>query len=70
MQANRDAISADLRQLARAPQRFSIYSGYVVHNMEFLAWAAMLAGNKGAALAAAGQIETFLDEARLGLREE
>ena len=31
--------------------------------MEFLAWAAMLAGNKGAALAAAGQIETFLDEA-------
>mmetsp|Transcript_3953 Transcript_3953/g.11466 ORF Transcript_3953/g.11466 Transcript_3953/m.11466 type:complete len:436 (-) Transcript_3953:236-1543(-) len=65
MQANREAISADLRQLARAPQRFSIYSGYVVHNMEFLAWAAMLAGNKGAALAAAGQIETFLDEARL-----
>ena len=41
-----------------------------VHNMEFLAWAAMLAGNKGAALAAAGQIETFLDEARLGLRNE
>ena len=41
--ANVAAVAADLRQLARAPERFSIYTGYVVHNMEFCAWAAMCA---------------------------
>ena len=41
---NRKAVAADLRQHARAPQRFSIYTGYVVHNLEFCAWAAMYAG--------------------------
>ena len=43
MAANLRAVEADKRQLARAPTRFSIYTGYVVHNLEFCAWAAMYA---------------------------
>lgn len=62
---NQKAVAADLRQLARAPGRFSIYTGYLVHNLEFTVWAAMYAGCQGAALDACDQIDTFLDEARL-----
>ena len=63
--ANQAAIAADLRQLARAPERFSIYAGYVSHNMEFCAWAAMYAGHEQAALHACEQLDAFLDETRL-----
>lgn len=65
MEANKRAVEADLRAVARAPQRCSIYVGYIVHNMEFLAWAAMYAGCQTVALAAADQMAAFLDAARL-----
>ena len=35
---------ADLALLARSPERFSIYTGYLVHNLEFCVWAAMYVG--------------------------
>ena len=50
---------ADLATYAAAPQRCGIYTGYVVHNMEFAAWAAMYGGLRAAAEAAAAQIEGF-----------
>ena len=62
---NRKAVAADLRQLARAPERFSIYTGYTVHNMEFCAWAAMYAGCRAVALEASTHLEAFLDQAKL-----
>ena len=65
MAANVAAVAADLRQLARAPSRFSIYTGYLVHNLEFCAWAAMYAGKKAVALNASSQIEEFLDATKL-----
>ena len=62
MALNQAAVAADLRLHAQSPSRFTIYFGYVIHNMEFCAWAAMLAGCKAAALAAAEQIDTFLTD--------
>ena len=35
---------ADLALLARSPERFAIYTGYLVHNLEFCVWAAMYVG--------------------------
>ena len=62
MALNQAAVAADLQLHAQSPSRFTIYFGYVIHNMEFCAWAAMLAGCKATALAAAEQIETFLTD--------
>ena len=62
MALNQAAVAADLKLHAQSPSRFTIYFGYVIHNMEFCAWAAMLAGCKAAALAAAEQIDTFLTD--------
>ena len=62
MALNQAAVAADLKLHALSPSRFTIYFGYVIHNMEFCAWAAMLAGCKATALAAAEQIETFLTD--------
>ena len=62
MGLNQAAVAADLKLHAQSPSRFTIYFGYVIHNMEFCAWAAMLAGCKAAALAAAEQIDTFLTD--------
>ena len=59
------AYEADLRMHAFAPERFGIYAGYAVHNMEFCAWAAMYAGRRAVALEAARQIDNFLDEKML-----
>ena len=53
---------ADLATYAASPQRCGIYTGYVVHNMEFAAWAAMYGGMRAAAEAAAAQIEGFFTE--------
>ena len=64
MALNQAAVVADLKLHAQSPSRFTIYFGYVTHNMEFCAWAAMLAGCKATALTAADQIDSFLtDEA-------
>ena len=41
---NEAGIAADKALLAVAPARFGNYFGYAVHNMEFVAWAAMYAG--------------------------
>lgn len=62
MALNQAAVAADLKLHAQSPSRFTIYFGYVIHNMEFCAWAAMLAGCKATALAAAEQIEAFLTD--------
>ena len=62
MALNQAAVAADLKLHALSPSRFTIYFSYVIHNMEFCAWAAMLAGCKATALAAAEQIETFLTD--------
>ena len=59
------AYEADLRMHAYAPERFGIYAGYAVHNMEFCAWAAMYAGRRAVALEAVQQIDDFLDEKML-----
>lgn len=57
---------ADLALYKASPSRFNIYTGYVVHNLEFCVWAAMYAGCKQAALTAAEKIdEKFLTPERL-----
>lgn len=57
---NNAAITADMKLMSLHPSRMSIYSGYVVHNMEFAAWGGMLAANKAAALSAAQLIEKVI----------
>ncbi|KAL1526830.1 hypothetical protein AB1Y20_015522 [Prymnesium parvum] len=59
MEGNVLAYQADLRLHALSPERFTIYTGYVVHNMEFCAWAAMYAGAKAVALEASKKIDSF-----------
>ena len=60
---------ADLQLYASAaagcPKRFGIYTGYVVHNMEFCVWSAMYGANRAAAAAAATAIEDFFTESLL-----
>lgn len=54
--ANERAIAADARYFAEAPPpRF--YSLYYVHNIHFLAYAAMMQGRYGTAIAAARRLE-------------
>ena len=62
MELNMRAVRADLKLHALSPQRFTIYFGYALHNMEFAAWAAMYAGCKATALEAVAHIDAFLTE--------
>lgn len=41
MDWNIRAYKADKKLYEFAPQRFNIYMGYLIHNLEFCAWAAM-----------------------------
>ena len=54
--SNERAIEADRAYFARAPEP-DFYSLYYVHNLHFLAWAAMMEGRFETALAAARAIE-------------
>jgi len=65
MRCNMMGYRSDLTLAARSPQRFGIYTGYVVHNMEFCVWAAMYAGCQRVALEAAAAIDAFFTEERL-----
>lgn len=55
---------ADKKVLA-AEGPVAFYRGYIVHNYEFLAWAAMFAGCKKIALEAARELVTILPESFL-----
>ena len=50
---------------AGCPSRFGIYTGYVVHNMEFCVWAAMYGANLASAQKAADAIDGFFTEGLL-----
>lgn len=56
-EANRRAIAADEAYFARAPQP-DFYSLYFLHNLHFLAYAAMMEGRYAEAIAAARKIES------------
>ncbi len=63
---NRAAFEADLRLWQHTGgQRFFVYMGYLIHNLEFMAWSAMYAADLGSARYAVGHIDTFLGEAFL-----
>ena len=62
MNCNVLGYQADLALYSLSPSRFGIYTGYVVHNMEFCVWAAMYAGCEKVAREAAEQIEGFFTE--------
>ncbi|MBX3434022.1 MAG: hypothetical protein KF847_11930 [Pirellulales bacterium] len=59
--ANERAIAADERYFARAP-RPEFYNVYFLHNIHFLAYAAMMEGRCEAALAAARKLEGVAPE--------
>jgi tetratricopeptide (TPR) repeat protein len=63
MQANRNAIAADraLLELDGVDPRY--LAGYAVHNQHFLWYAALMAGNSGAAAAAAAELAAYADSA-------
>ena len=69
VRCNVKAYEADLKLYrsvaAGCPSRFGIYTGYVVHNMEFAVWAAMYGAQFQAATAAASEIDGFLTPALL-----
>lgn len=62
MRCNTIGYKADLVLHARHPERFGIYVGYVVHNLEFCVWAAMYAGCYKVASEAAAALDGFFDE--------
>lgn len=65
MEWNIAGYKADLKVSAATPERTAIYGGYILHNMEFCAWAAMYGGCKKVALEACGQLDKFVTEESL-----
>jgi tetratricopeptide (TPR) repeat protein len=62
--ANEEAIQADRAYFAVAPEP-EFYSLYFVHNLHFLAWAAMMEGRYETAMRAARELERDIPEAFL-----
>jgi tetratricopeptide (TPR) repeat protein len=63
MQANRSAIAADRALLERDGVDPRYLAGYAVHNQHFLWYAALMAGNSGAAAAAAAELVAYAGSA-------
>ena len=66
---NMAAYEADMKLWHAFPQRFFIYSGYLLHNLEFCCWAAMYGGNYSQASKAASLIDGRVTEAVLRASE-
>jgi predicted Zn-dependent protease len=63
MQANRNAIAADLALVRSAGADPRYVAGYVVHNHHFLWYAALMAGDSAAAAAAAAELAAYVGSA-------
>ena len=62
---NMEGYAADMKMWAAFPERFFVYSGYLLHNLEFCCWAAMYGGNFSQASNAASLIDGRVTEAVL-----
>ena len=63
MRWNKLAYQADLKVIRAFPDKnLVIYTGYLVHNMEFAAWAAMYGGSYENAMEAANEIDQIVTE--------
>jgi tetratricopeptide (TPR) repeat protein len=65
MEWNQTAYEADLKLIQLIPKNLIIYTGYLIHNMEFCAWAAMYGGNYEAAINAVAGIERIVTKKAL-----
>ena len=62
---NMKGYEADMKLWEAFPQRFFVYSGYLLHNLEFCCWAAMYGGNYAQASNAASLIDRRVSEKAL-----
>ena len=67
MEWNQKGYNADLKLMALVPKTLVVYNGYLIHNMEFCAWAAMYGGNYAVALQAVEGIDTFITTEKLAV---